>query len=184
MSKTVRNCELRLAFECPVHWERLTPTEDPRMRMCGACQMLVYDCETVAELEAAHRSGFRAAVGAEDAPNPSTPARPGEESQTKTRSLDEDDQAIALSQRFGVPSINLKHFEVDLQVVKLVPRELAVKLKTLPVHRSGNSLIVAMSDPSNAEAMADLKILTGYEIEPVVAPEAAIAAAISRYYGE
>src|SRR6185436_9456840 len=65
---------------------------------------------------------------------------------------------------------------------KLIPKEVSEKHQVVPVNRAGASLIVAMSDPSNIFAIDDVKFLTGYNIEVVVAAEAAIQTAINKYY--
>src|SRR5690606_27405004 len=87
-----------------------------------------------------------------------------------------------LAKQYGVPSISLAEFEIDKQVIDLVPKEVALKHTVLPVQRSGSMLIVAMSDPSNIYAIDDLKFLTGLNIEPVVTTDAAIEEAIAKYY--
>jgi type IV pilus assembly protein PilB len=94
----------------------------------------------------------------------------------------ETDLTSFLSKQYGVPSINLGQFEIDLEVIKLIPKEVARKHMVIPVNRAGSSLIVAMSDPSNIYAIDDLKFLTGYNIEVVVASEVAIEEAVTRYY--
>ena len=80
-----------------------------------------------------------------------------------------------LSKQYRVPAINLEEFEIDAEIIKLVPKEVAEKHQVIPVTRAGASLIVAMSDPSNLYAIDDIKFLTGYNVEPVVARETAIA---------
>jgi type IV pilus assembly protein PilB len=87
-----------------------------------------------------------------------------------------------LSSQYRLPAINLDEYEIDPDVVKLVAREVCDKHRIIPVSRSGQSLIVAMSDPTNLNAMDDIKFLTNFSVEPVVASEAAIQAAIDRYY--
>jgi type IV pilus assembly protein PilB len=94
----------------------------------------------------------------------------------------ETDLTSFLSKQYGVPSINLSQFEIDLEVIRLIPKEVAKKHMVIPVNRAGSSLIVAMSDPSNIYAIDDLKFLTGYNIEVVVASEVAIEEAVNRYY--
>jgi type IV pilus assembly protein PilB len=81
-----------------------------------------------------------------------------------------------------VPTINLDEYEVDPDILKLVQREQCEKHRVLPVSRAGSSLIVAMADPTNLNAIDDLKFLTGYNIEPVIASEMAIAASIEKYF--
>ena len=67
-------------------------------------------------------------------------------------------------------------------MLKLVNREVCEKHKIIPVSRSGSSLIVAMADPTNLHAIDDIKFLSGFNVEPVVASETAILASIERYY--
>src|SRR6202023_2981676 len=87
-----------------------------------------------------------------------------------------------LSQQYRVPTVNLDEEEIDAEILKLVQKEQCEKHKVIPVSRTGNSLIVAMADPTNLNAIDDLKFLTGYNIEPVIASETAIHAAIEKYY--
>src|SRR6478752_1244703 len=87
-----------------------------------------------------------------------------------------------LSSQYRLPAINLDEYEIDVEVVKLVTKEVCEKHRIIPVSRSGSSLIVAMSDPTNLNAIDDIKFLSGYNVEPVVASETAIQAAIERYY--
>jgi len=87
-----------------------------------------------------------------------------------------------LSQQYRVPTVNLEDYEIDAEILKLVPREPCERHKVVPVSRTGNALIVAMADPTNLNAIDDLKFLTGYNIEPVIASETAIHAAIEKYY--
>src|SRR5688500_4189497 len=87
-----------------------------------------------------------------------------------------------LSKQYGVPSINLSQFEIDASVIKLIPAETAHKYQIVPLSRSGASLTIAMTDPTNVFAMDDIKFMTGYNVEPVVASETAVTDAINRYY--
>ncbi len=88
-----------------------------------------------------------------------------------------------LSRQYGVPSINLDHFEVDPAIIKIIPAETARKYQILPLSRSGATLTIAMADPTNVFAMDDIKFMTGYNVEPVVASESSLEEAIERYYG-
>src|SRR6201994_4712397 len=87
-----------------------------------------------------------------------------------------------VAKQYSLPSINLAEIEIDTAVLKLVPREICEKHQVIPVRRNGPTLIVAMADPSNIYAIDELKFLTQYNIEPVVASEAGVEAAVSRYY--
>ena len=103
---------------------------------------------------------------------------------TKLGFIEESELTNFLSKQYGVPSINLKEFDIDGEVVKLVPKEVAEKHQCIPVNRAGASLILAMSDPSNIYAIDDIKFLTGYNVEVVVASEQAIKEALEKYYTE
>ncbi|MGB7080302.1 MAG: ATPase, T2SS/T4P/T4SS family, partial [Candidatus Acidiferrales bacterium] len=96
---------------------------------------------------------------------------------------DEDITAV-LSRQYGVPSINLKFYEVDPSVIKLIPQETAVRYQIVPLSRVGSTLTIAMTDPTNVFAMDDIKFMTGFNVEPVVASETAIGEAIHKFYGD
>jgi type IV pilus assembly protein PilB len=89
----------------------------------------------------------------------------------------------SLSQHFKVPSVDLKGMEIDEAVIKIIPPDIARKYTILPVNKAGATVTVAMIDPTNVFAMDDVKFMTGYKVEPVVASEISIRAAIDRYYG-
>jgi type IV pilus assembly protein PilB len=94
---------------------------------------------------------------------------------------DEEITAL-LSKQYGVPSINLTQFEIDSTVIKLIPAETAQKYQIVPLSRAGATLTIAITDPTNVFAMDDIKFMTGYNVEPVVASETAVLEAIHRYY--
>ena len=94
-----------------------------------------------------------------------------------------DDEITALlSKQYGVPSINLTQFDIDPAVIKLIPAETAHKYQIVPLSRAGATLTIAMTDPTNVFAMDDIKFMTGYNVEPVVASETAVVEAVLRYY--
>ncbi len=95
----------------------------------------------------------------------------------------EEDILDCLSQQYGVPSINLQHFEIDESIIRLIPADVARKYQFIPVSKTGATLTVAMSDPTNVFAMDDITFITGYRVEPVVASEEALREAIDKYYG-
>src|ERR671910_2489709 len=94
---------------------------------------------------------------------------------------DEEITAL-LSKQYGVPSIALGQFEIDPAVVKLLPADTAQKYQIIPLSRSGATLTIAITDPTNVFAMDDIKFMTGYNVEPVVASEIAVGESITRYY--
>jgi type IV pilus assembly protein PilB len=88
-----------------------------------------------------------------------------------------------LSRHYGVPSVDLKRIEVPEAVIQIIPPDIARKYTILPVSKSGAKLTIAMIDPTNVFAMDDIKFMTGYDVEPVVASEPGLRAAIDHYYG-
>lgn len=98
--------------------------------------------------------------------------------------IGDDELTQFLSKQYGVPAVNLADFEIDTEVIRLIPQDVANKHQVLPINRAGSTLIVAMSDPSNIFAVDDIKFLTGYNVESVVASEDSIRAAIEQHYGE
>ncbi len=97
--------------------------------------------------------------------------------------IDEEDLVEFLSQQYGVPAVNLTEVEIDESIIKIVSADVARKYTLLPVSKLGAKITVAMTDPTNVFAMDDIKFMTGYNVEPVVASDKALRAAIDRYYG-
>ncbi|MEK6583262.1 MAG: type IV-A pilus assembly ATPase PilB [Nitrospirota bacterium] len=87
-----------------------------------------------------------------------------------------------LSKQYGVQSIDLSKVEIDSSVIKLIPTEVVQKYNVIPVRRIGAVLTIAMMDPTNIFAIDDIKFMTGYDIEVVVATESAIMATMSKLY--
>lgn len=97
--------------------------------------------------------------------------------------ITEDNLASFLSKQYGVPVINLAEYKMDPSVLKLIPAEMAKKHLLMPVARVGATLTVAMADPSNVFAIDDIKFMTGYNVEVVVAAESVLLNAIASCYG-
>jgi type IV pilus assembly protein PilB len=87
-----------------------------------------------------------------------------------------------LSKQWGVPAVNLSDYRIDPSVLKLIPYEIARKYLIMPVARVGATLTIATADPSNVFVIDDVKFMTGYNVEVVVAGESAVRYAISSYY--
>jgi type IV pilus assembly protein PilB len=96
--------------------------------------------------------------------------------------LSEDVITAVLSRQYGVPSVNLDMFRIDMDVINLIPQETAQKYGVLPIAKVGATLTLAMADPTNFFAMDDIKFMTGLNVEPVVVSEAAVNIAVSKYY--
>ncbi len=97
--------------------------------------------------------------------------------------LTEEEITSFLSKQYGIPAVNLEHFEISEDVIKRVPGDIARKYMLIPITRTGSTLTVAMADPTNIYALDDIKFLTGLNVEPVVASELSIKKAIDKYYG-
>jgi type IV pilus assembly protein PilB len=100
----------------------------------------------------------------------------------KVGALSESDLTKFLGDLYGVPSIDLSNFAPDPTVVKLLPSDVANKFQVVPISKTGRKLQVAMANPSNIFAIDDIKFITGCEVQPMVAPEAAIKKAIDKAY--
>jgi len=98
--------------------------------------------------------------------------------------LEEGKLLTFLSQQFGIPAVDLSQITVDPGLLKLIPGETIKKYRVLPLKRAGSVVTLAMADPSDVFALDDIKFLTGYTIDPVVASESAIVAALQAAYGQ
>jgi type IV pilus assembly protein PilB len=102
----------------------------------------------------------------------------------KQNAISEQNLTSFLSKQYGVPTVNLADYEIDPAVVKIIPPDVVQKYQLVPVNRAGATLIVAVSDPSNLIAIEDIKFMTGYNVEMVVASERDIKAAIDKHYDQ
>jgi type IV pilus assembly protein PilB len=96
--------------------------------------------------------------------------------------ISEDQLTGFLSRQYGIPAITLSQLDVDSDVLKLVPAQIARKYEVLPIKRAGNSLTLAMADPTNVFALDDVGFMTNLQVVPVVSPQGAIRQAIERLY--
>ncbi len=96
--------------------------------------------------------------------------------------ITEDSLVSFLSKQYAMPAITVAQVDPDPDVLKLVPEQIAKKHSVLPIKRIGNTLTLAMADPTNVFALDDVGFMTGLQIQPVVASEAAIRKAFERLY--
>lgn len=87
-----------------------------------------------------------------------------------------------INEILGIPVVSVST-DIDVELIKYVPEQLIRKYKVIPVRRHGNKITVAMSDPSNIVAIDDLRLILGYEIEPIKAGEGEIEELIQKYFG-
>ena len=143
------------------------PPESDRLGELLVREELITPLQLQEAMEQTRRSGGR--LGAELA---------------KLGFLEENELTAFLSKQYGVPAIDLREFDIDNETIALIPREVVHKHKVIPVNRTGSTLIVAMADPSNIFAVDDIKFLTGYNVEIVVASEEDIEGAEEKYYNQ
>ena len=105
------------------------------------------------------------------------------ESLIKLGFIKELDLVCFLSKQYGMPSVNLTEIVIPPEVIKIIPIDVAIKYQVIPVSLRDATLVVAMVDPSNIFAIDDIKFLTGYRIEALVAPESSMKQALDMHYG-
>ncbi|NWG04837.1 MAG: type IV-A pilus assembly ATPase PilB [Syntrophaceae bacterium] len=97
--------------------------------------------------------------------------------------IKEDELLSFLSAQYRVPSVKISKMEINPAVIKLIPSSVSKKYFILPINRVGPKLTLAMADPSNIVVIDEIKFMTGFNVEPVVASETEIIDAIKKYYG-
>lgn len=88
-----------------------------------------------------------------------------------------------LELQLGIPHIQLYRQKIDMKVINIMPQRLAEQHQVLPIRTEGNKLVVAMADPLDYYAIDELRMTTGYRIEPTIASKDELSRAIQRYYG-
>jgi type IV pilus assembly protein PilB len=96
--------------------------------------------------------------------------------------INEEQLIEFLSLQYGIPSITLSQLDIDPDVIKLIPAQIARKYEILPVKRTNSALILAMADPTNISALDDVAFMTTLQVLPVVVSRGAIRKAIERIY--
>ncbi len=97
--------------------------------------------------------------------------------------IKEDELLSFLSAQYRVPSVKISKMEINPNVIKLIPSSISKKYFIIPINRTGPKLTVAMVDPSNIVVIDEIKFMTGFNVEPVVASETEIIDAVKKYYG-
>jgi len=94
---------------------------------------------------------------------------------------DEMTIARAIAESMGLPFVDIGGIDIDPTATTLITLDLARRHTCLPIKIQDDELVVAMSDPANIFAIDDLRIVTGYDIRPVVSPESDLLQAIDRF---
>jgi len=95
----------------------------------------------------------------------------------------EEQLTRALAKQFRVPAVDLEKVKIEEKILRLVPEEVAMKHRVLPLRKVGRTLTVAMANPSDMGAIDNLKFITRYEIEPVIVGEYTLQKQLEDYYG-
>lgn len=96
--------------------------------------------------------------------------------------IKENELTLALSQGLGFPLIDLKRLKIDLDIVKIIPPDIAHHYQIIPISKMGDTITLAMADPLNIFAIDHVKTLTGYKINPIISSPQDISAAIELSY--
>ncbi len=94
----------------------------------------------------------------------------------------ENDYTRVAGHAFGVPAIDLSQVTLDEKVLSLIPADFASKHLVLPLRRMGRTLTVAMAEPTDLNVIDDLKFITRFDIEAVVAGEYTLRQSIDKNY--
>ena len=102
----------------------------------------------------------------------------------KSGLIDEDKLFIAMSKVFLKPSIDINRFKINPEVLKIIPANICRQYQLIPISKLGDTITLAMADPLNILALDDIKSLTGYKINPIIADLRKIMQAIGEHYAE
>ena len=94
----------------------------------------------------------------------------------------EEELARVIAEKMGIPYVNLFEPEIPAASIALIKTDVAKKYGVVPVRKEGSSIVIAMSDPLDMEAIDDLRFSTGLMVKPALALESEIKDAIKKYY--
>lgn len=96
----------------------------------------------------------------------------------------EEDIAQALTAQYGFPYLPLSNYEIDSEIVRIVPARVARQYLLIPIDKIGSNLTLAMSNPLNVQAIEDVEMLCGCSVQTFVSTSTDIKKAIEKYYKE
>jgi type IV pilus assembly protein PilB len=97
--------------------------------------------------------------------------------------VEEEKLLDAFSKYYRIPKTNINQMDVPKGIIELIPKDMALKHRVVPIDRAGNNIIVAMGDPRNLDAMNAIRFTVGFFPKPVLASEARLTEALEKYYG-
>ena len=96
--------------------------------------------------------------------------------------VSEEAIAQAITAQYGFPYLPLENYEIDKEIVKIVPKNVSIQYCLVPVDKIGSNLTVAMANPLNSQAVEDIALLSGLCVQLFVSTAADIKKAIEKYY--
>lgn len=94
----------------------------------------------------------------------------------------EEDIAQALTAQYGFPYLPLSNYDINTEIANIVPSRVARQYLLMPIDKIGNNLTIAMSNPLNVQAVEDVELLSGCNVQTFVATSSDIKRAIEKYY--
>ena len=94
----------------------------------------------------------------------------------------EEDIAQALTAEYGFPYLPLTNYDINPEVIDMIPGRVARQYFLIPIDRIGNNLTIAMSNPLNVQAIEDVEVISGCNIQTFVSTSSDIKKAIEKYY--
>src|SRR5210317_390543 len=88
--------------------------------------------------------------------------------------------AVAASHEFGVPLLDLDAVEIDIDVIRAVNQKLITKHRVLPLVKRGQRIFLGIADPTNLQAIDDIKFATSLRVDPVVVEQDKLEERINR----
>lgn len=96
----------------------------------------------------------------------------------------EEDIAQALTAQYGFPYLPLGNYEIDQEIINIVPARVARQYLLIPIDKVSNNLTIAMSNPLNIQAVEDIELISGCSVQTFVSTSSDIKIAIEKYYKE
>ncbi|MBI4355336.1 MAG: hypothetical protein HY597_02645 [Candidatus Omnitrophica bacterium] len=94
----------------------------------------------------------------------------------------EDQIAQSLTAQYGFPYLPLRNYEVDAEVLKLIPENVAKQYCLIPVDLIGQTITIAMANPLNTQAIEDVELMTKCKVQAFVSTASDVNGAIVKYY--
>ncbi len=94
----------------------------------------------------------------------------------------EEDIAYALTAQYGFPYLPLSNYEINPEIINIIPHSVARQYLLMPIDKIGNNLTLAISDPLNVQAIEDVELISGCNVQIFVSTSSDIKEAITKYY--